>query len=318
MLHITNGESVIQSFRAAKLDGTYLSWLDVLHEGPVPDLPFDALAGVRARAIADLGWGDFERIRKAFSTRNAVLASYLDHEEVVLWFEHDLFDQLQLIQVLDWFAGRDLGRTRLSLINIGAFPGVEPFYGLGQLTGEQLASLTPTRLPVTLGQLALGKAAWKAFRSPSPSTLVGLLSRDTSALPFLRPALQRFIEEYPSVHNGLSRTEQQLLEATAAGGLRRADIFPASQQRETSRFLGDASAWLRLDLLASDPAPALRRLAADQYQITSQGRKLLDGSADWIRSRGGLDRWFGGVHLAGPDAAWRYDRERGLTAQTRA
>ncbi len=39
MLHITNGESVIHSFAAARLEGAYLSWLDVLYEGPQSDLP---------------------------------------------------------------------------------------------------------------------------------------------------------------------------------------------------------------------------------------------------------------------------------------
>ena len=34
------------------------------------------------------------------------------------------------------------------------------------------------------------------------------------------------------------------------------------------------------------------------------------GEADWIRDRGGIDLWLGGLHLHGADAAWRWDAGR--------
>ena len=52
----------------------------------------------------------------SFVERDEAIARSHNHEEVVLWFEHDLYDQLQLIQILDWFSHQDLGHTRLSLI----------------------------------------------------------------------------------------------------------------------------------------------------------------------------------------------------------
>jgi hypothetical protein len=304
MLHITNGESVIHSFAAARLEGAYLSWLDVLYEGPVPDLPHEALSDVRARAIAALGWGDDAAVRSAFAARDAVLAAlrdhHHDHDEIVLWFEHDLFDQLQLIQALAWFAEQGFGGTPLSLVYIASH--------------EQIPALLRERRPVTAGQLSLGRAAWKAFCAPEPQAIVELLSpnlsRDLLPLPFLSGALRRLLEEYPSTQNGLSRTEQQLLEAIASGKRERADIFLSSQQREESVFLGDSSAWLRLDRKTEGPAPALLKTAPDQYSLTPFGNRLLAGEADWIRGRGGIDLWLGGVHLTGSDAPWRWDRER--------
>jgi len=310
MLHITNGESVIHSFAAARLEGAYLSWLDVLYEGPVPDLPHEALSNVRARALSELGWGEEAGVRSAFAARDAVLAALRDHgehgehdhEEIVLWFEHDLFDQLQLIQALAWFADEGLGGTALSLVYIASH--------------EQIPALLRERRPVTADQLSLGRAAWKAFCAPEPQAIVELLStnfsRYLSPLPFLDGALRRLLEEYPSTQNGLSRTEQQLLEAIASGKRERADIFLSSQQREESIFLGDSSAWLRLDRKTEGPAPALVKTAPGQYRLTPFGNRLLAGEADWIRRHGGIDLWLGGVHLTGSDAAWRWDRERSM------
>lgn len=86
------------------------------------------------------------------------LESYIEHDEVVLWFEHDLFDQLLLMRQLDWCGRQDIGDRRLSLICIGEYPGVPDFIGLGQMTPDQLASLSAQREPLTRGQIALGQS----------------------------------------------------------------------------------------------------------------------------------------------------------------
>src|SRR5712691_11825056 len=128
MLHITNGHSV--GIPRTGIPGEVSYWLDVLHEGPVPaGLTLEQLSAVRAQFLADTGWGD---PRSDFARRDAQLAGWARHEEIVLWFKHDLYDQLQLIQILDWFAARDLDKTKLRLICIGEFPGITRFGGLGE------------------------------------------------------------------------------------------------------------------------------------------------------------------------------------------
>jgi hypothetical protein len=41
--------------------------------------------------------------------------------------------------------------------------------------------------------------------------------------------------------------------------------------------------------------------------LTEEGQNALVGQADWIKSKSGIDRWLGGVHLQGQEAAWRWD-----------
>ena len=72
-----------------------------------------------------------------------MLEDFRKFEEVVLWFEHDLYDQLQLIQLLDWFSHQEMGKIRLSIVQINSHAGVKDFQGLGQLSGSQLARLFP-------------------------------------------------------------------------------------------------------------------------------------------------------------------------------
>ncbi len=141
-----------------------------------PDLSLEELSRVRARFIADQGWGTQEEVSAAFARRDQTLARCTDYQVVTLWFEHDLYDQLQLIQLLDWFAQHSIGETQLSLICIDAFPGVDRFLGLGQLDAVQMASLYATRHEVTATELSLARTAWAAFRSPDPTSIGALLS----------------------------------------------------------------------------------------------------------------------------------------------
>src|SRR5437763_10352226 len=142
MLHITNGDSAAGGIRQTGLPGEVLSWIDVLHEGPVPqDLELDQLRTVRARFIASCGWATFEEAVGQFSRRDKVLEESLGQDEVVLWFEHDLYDQLQLIQILDWYAHQNLGRTKLTMICAAEY--------VGSSTVERLRERYPECQPVS-------------------------------------------------------------------------------------------------------------------------------------------------------------------------
>jgi hypothetical protein len=328
MLHVTNGDSVLASLESSGIAGEILPWRDVLHEGPVPaGCDLAQLSALRASFLADEYHGDLTSIQKEFATRDETLARASEHEVVVLWFEHDLFDQLQLLQVLDLLARERLPRTRLSLICIGEFPGLERFTGLGELTPEMLASLFPSRQTVSASILSLASDGWSAFRAPEPTRLTDLVQRDTSALPFLAPAIRRFFEQYPSVRNGLSRTEELILERLSEGPASLADLFIDSRQREAASFMGDLTFFRHAEGLSYKRQPLVRSVDAPSHrtdsqsparamlEITDTGRAVLEGAADAVRVNG-IDRWYGGVHLTGDEAEWRWSSEKETLVRT--
>src|SRR5262249_9750419 len=115
--------------------------------------------------------------------------------------------------------------------------------------------------------------------------------------------LRRFLEEYPSASNGLSRTEQQLLRVVSDGPLTKDQAFRASQNLEDAIFMGDLSFFNIVDALASAPHPLLTDHGT--LTVTHTAGDVLAGRTDHI-SLNGIDRWLGGVHLT--DAVtWRWD-----------
>ena len=319
LLHITNGSSAADGIQRSGVAGRVTQSADVLHEGPTPaGLPPERWRKVRARYLAESGYAGYDECLADLTAWDHAVDEAHTYDEVVLWFEHDLFDQLQLIRLLDGFASRDLGLTKLSLICIGEFPGIEPFHGLGQLTPEQMGSLLAARQPVTRAQLVLARHAWRVFCAPEPVGLEVALRRDTSALPFLAGALQRHLEEFPSTRNGLARTENQALAALdAAGGAASFEaLFGAVQQTEERIFMGDSSFHHCLVGLSTDPRRLIRleheptgSQRSQRVTLTATGQEVLAGRDDWVRIHG-VDRWLGGVHLHGREAQWRWDPDR--------
>lgn len=323
MLHIHNGDSAADIARKSSIPGEHLAWREALICGPVrPGLTETEWRTLRAKHLSEAYDLKFEDCAKDLREQQEALSKFSHHDEVVLWFEHDLFCQLHLVYLLNWFAGRDPGRTKLSLICVGEFPGVEDFRGLGQLTPDQLASLFPTRHQVTPAELKLAANAWAAYSSPDPREIQVLTDGDTSALPFLRPALEKHLARFPSTLNGLGRIENKALELIAGGASQFGPLFQAFGKAEPTYGLGDSQFWLLLRQLADAGQPLLRisngdgpipRLASgllkSSFALTAKGESVLRGRDDFV-ALNGIDTWLGGVYLTGPDTAWRWDQQQ--------
>jgi hypothetical protein len=317
MLHITNGDAAAGPLRTV-VPGRVLTSCDVLHEGPgraTPDLA--TWHAERSQFLAGDRHAELDRIQRELAAADDGIRSAGAEDETVLWFEHDLFDQLLLLRAMTLLPVD----ARASLICIGAFAGVTPFFGLGQLSGEQLRTLLPTRVAVTAEHRALAGRAWTAFQSPDPLRLLRIAADGgpdyDSRFPFLRAALTRFFEDYPSTRDGLSRTERAVLEALDAGVLSGHDLFVHSQRSEARPFMGDSTFFAivrdrsveRVPLVEIDGAAALHGWLDARFALTGAGRDVLAGHADAVRLNG-IDRWRGGVHLHGAESAWRWDRRR--------
>jgi hypothetical protein len=246
----------------------------VLHEGPVP-------AGLNRAAL----------------------------REVVLWFEHDLYDQLQFLQIVDRLPLD--GSPRLTAVADGEY--------LGHLPAAKFRDLFSTRREVTSAERLAARDAWNAFCSADPRAVLEVLPRVT-VLGHLPGALRRHLEQFPSMENGLSRTEQQALEVIARGVTRLSDVYVQShQRREAAIFMGDAGFLAHLSALVVGGDPLLQPTSLrgaspllaleDEVELTETGRRVLAGEVDRVR-RCGIDRWLGGVYLSGNGPVWRWDARR--------
>jgi hypothetical protein len=311
-LHVSNGD-------ATDLPGTGLArrilyWRDVLHEGPVPAVGTEQLRRIRADFLTRAGADDRGEGAAMFAERDRVLHDNRDGE-YVLWFEADLYDQLQIIQILARLAEYGVPARRISLLCIGEHPGIARFGGLGQLTAAQLRELPATGAcaRLTPAALALAGEAWQAFRAPQPDGLAVVAATRSPELRFLGEAFDRLSREYPAVRDGLSLTERRVLAAVATGAGDAGTTFVRAAGRETRPYLGDDWSFAIMDRFVTAPVPLLTADPAGEpvgpatrLRLSPAGARVLAGQADHV-TLNGLDRWIGGVHLHGRHAGWRWD-----------
>jgi len=309
IVHVCNGDSTADSLSLADLPGEIRVWADALDQGPL--LPVSDAEHWRLR-------GEFWSAR-GFRDSAGRLAAY-DHgvdeaagaEELILWFEHDLFDQLALIRLLARLARRGLP-AQLTIVSIDRHPEVPNFLGLGQLKPEQLAELWPRRTPLSRDAIDEAITAWIAVTAPDPRALPFLTKR-IKAMPFLAGAIERHLEEFPDPTSGLSRTERQVLAAVARGEAGAGAIVHAVQAIDPRYPITDGVLFWTLHTLsrcgfvagAPEGTATPGALAAVQVSVTPRGREALAGAIDRVHESG-IDDWRGGVRLSGKGPVWRWD-----------
>lgn len=328
-LHIRCGTDVKKTLENAGFSGEFLEYSNPFCQGPVivgPDM-------VEARATflsGYYGMHSYDETLKGLQAEEAELASAAQrYERVVLWFEHDSFDQLILIRLLSYFAENGSPEI-LELVELNHFPGSIRFIGIGQLPPEAIRMLWRTRKPVTDQQLALGKKAWEALCSSDPTSLAQLEQTPNLALPNLGKAVHRHLQELPSTVNGLGLTEIFILEALMEGHRTAGQIFrDLMVEKEPLPWLGDLMFWGILKAMTRASSPVIEVLSqsghpgtsADplagtcdwlstleprQINLTKLGSDVLAGKIDWLSLKPET-RWLGGIEIDASRSCWRWD-----------
>ena len=311
-LHISNGDST--DVPGTGLARRVVYWRDILHEGPVPEVAAGDLRQIRVDYLTGHEGVERAEAMRQFTERDQALEANRNRE-YVLWFEADLYDQLQITEVLARLADLGVPAERITLICIGERPGIAGFGGLGELTAEQLRELPDTNASARLTPAALELAtrAWAAFRAPSPEGLGAIAATRLGELRFLGEAFDRLSREYPAKRDGLSLTERRLLAAVADGAPDAGTAFVRAWARETRPYMGDSTCFSRMARMAEGPHPLLNLdppgrpvERATGVRLTEPGSRVLAGAADQV-GLNGIDRWIGGVHLQGHHVPWRWD-----------
>lgn len=226
--------------------------------------------------------------------------------------------------MLNWFAQQSFANTELSLICINQYPGVYGYTGLTSLNSVQISSLFKKRSEVTLGQLNLGKNAWDVLTGDDPRKVQRFYTPDFSSLPFLKDALSRFLDDFPSQSNGLSRTQRLVMQLANSNISKPQHLRYLFNKKEDRPFWSMQNFWREVKAMMSCDHPLI--LTADysplfdddelidpnQFKnkkifMTEIGHKVLRGKRDHLQLNG-IDRWIGGVHLR-DNNIWRRNNQ---------
>lgn len=234
-LHILNGDSTRLKFEQSRIKGTAAVWREVLSDGPLsvnfasPEFWqlrkafFTSFFGVVSNRYEEDVIAEFKRIEK-----------FNAYDEVVLWFEYDLFCQVNLMALLHWFKNQELAGTKISLICVGWEEGFEGLVGLGEIPTDDYPSLYERRRILGSNDFNLASDAYLAYCSEDPRDLETFILLPSNVFPYLNLALIAHLKRFPSSETGFNVIEQKIIDLLKEGN------------RSLKRLIGAILKWQNL------------------------------------------------------------------------
>jgi hypothetical protein len=292
VLHLLNGDATLAIFPPT-LPGERAVWRDIMVEGP----PVDDGAARGAWLAPWLGVAP-EEYERRWREGQALFARAGD-DDVVLWFEQDLFCAVNL-----WFVVARLpSSTPLWLV----FPPLsDARAGLATLPASELTELFERRRQLDPNARSEAERLWHAYAAGDPS----VLARTRSPLAFADEAIRLHLGRFPSTAHGLNETETATLRALVRGPRPFAELFRDVTQAPAHRRHGMGDVQYAAFVRELRPLIAVDDVATPfstwRVTLTHLGADVLDGRLDGLAPRT-LDRWLGGVHLRPGALCWRWD-----------
>jgi hypothetical protein len=298
VIHFHNGDVMSVRAKRAGIPGEHVPFRESMVAGPVR--PGDDFIGARARFLAAVYADDLLRVsNRLFEQEQMLHQATASADEVVLWFEHDLFCLVHLIYLLQ----------RLPIARTFVVWHDQP---LSELEPEELWKAYRRRRAATAEMASLARDAWRAYTSDDPTELNAFFNVASREFPFLGDGIALHAARFPSTRNGLGVVEQRVLEFIAEGSTDFDALFNRFWRAQPRFGFGDTEILRHVHMLAGRRLPLITLIEGSgtnktAFAITEQGQKTLAG-ADDIEANG-IDLWLGGAHLTAGNL-WKWDSQK--------
>ena len=292
-LHVLNGDATLALFRQSKVPGEIVVCREMMCEGKVKytkDLTefFESRAkhleyhyGIDKQTYFTNVVQELEKLDLSGSAA----------DEIVLWFEYDLFCQINMLFILHYLSSRLTTLPAISLVDLHHHP-----------TPEEFPQIFEQRIPLQPNDLTWAADVWDAWCMSTPQVLETVSKLPPGNLKYLPEAITAHLKRFPDINTGLSTIENYFLLRLVLGSYRWYDLYMLFwSELEIYGFTN-----FQLDILVHRMANAGVIEEHDQMlKITSLGREILEEEENYLDYASLEHRWLGGVRLAG--TPWRWD-----------
>lgn len=226
-LHVLNGDALAEKFPFA---GEKIICREALVDGPVDARDLDSFWAQRSTFLSSDNPDEYFKLVVKEYHRLKTDASVFN-----LWFEHDLFCQVNL-----WFTIHLLekSKTNASLYVVMPTDLTDPLWsGFGKMSNEELAKCCQARVLVEDDDKQLALALWNAYSTNDILELDKLSHQKSKAFPLLAEVCKAHLDRFPP--DGLGRPEKKLKSILEKGTMQFDTIFYEFRQTEGIYGFGD-------------------------------------------------------------------------------
>lgn len=289
-LHITNGDNFTQKLEKLQLKGEIITWREMLCEG---------------RTETNVGSESFWKTRFEFLHKNykvskswfvektlkeyRSLCNHKQQDQIILWFEYDLFCQVNLLAVLSWLKTYRR-HAEISLVCSGKEDDSDKLYGLGELSDEQLMNLYKNRKTLSQGDIEYADYVWQLYCSDNPIRLENLTDFEDYQFPYLADSIQAHLRRFPTIKNGLNAVENKILEIAAEHKPKNKKVL-LSLALENQGYYGFGD--LQYDRVITNLKPLFSSF--NPVKLTRKGKDILDRKTSYYSFIRDNEAYLGGA-----------------------
>ncbi|PCJ94838.1 MAG: DUF1835 domain-containing protein [Flavobacteriaceae bacterium] len=289
LLHITNGDSFTEKLKSLNIKGDIITWREMLCEG---------------KTLNNVGSESFWKTRFEFFHKNykvskskfiegtlkeyRSLCNHKKQDQIVLWFEYDLFCQINMLAVLSWLKTHRK-YAQVSLVCSGKEDESDKMYGLCDLNNEHLHKLYDERTILSQDDIEYADYVWQLYCSDNPIRLENLTDFNKYQFDYLSGAIKTHLKRFPTIKNGLNEVENHILNlAIEHKPLNRKGLMTSVLQNQGLYGFGDA----QYDRIISSLKPLFTSF--NPVRVTKKGKEILKGSANYYSAIRDNELYLGG------------------------
>jgi len=276
-LHITNGDSLTNYLRELDFNEDILTWREMLCEG---------------KTLTNVGSESFWKTRFEFLNKNykvskswfiektlkeyRSLCNHKQQDEIVLWFEYDLFCQINMLAVISWLKTHRK-YANISLVCSGNEDDTDKLYGFGELDDAYLVQLFENRTELKQDDIEYADYIWQLYCSDSPLPLENAHKfNPESPFVYLESAIKAHLLRFPSIENGLNHIENNILKTANEHTFANQNEFVANLLTHQENYgFGDIQYVNKLE--------SLKKLftSFDPVKLNKTGKKVLQNQTNY-------------------------------------
>jgi hypothetical protein len=193
--HILNGGSLANIFPSAHLDGEIIIDREALIDGDLQGNDLAEFWKVRAAYIEIPIEEYYDAVVREFDK----ILTAPDDTEFNLWFEYDLFCQVNMWFVLSLLADLPIKKNVYAVYSSFLPRNDRNFWNAyGSATPEQLIQSFNDRIFLTEIDIQQGKQLWKAYKNANLTELKSLSKNQSPGFPYLQEVVDAHIERFPN------------------------------------------------------------------------------------------------------------------------
>ena len=208
ILHITNGDSLTNYLKELDYKGEFLTWREMLCEGPtIPLIDSKEFYAIRRSFLSKtykIPTSDYN-----FDETIKLLDANGSYDEIHLWFEYDLFCHINLIACISLLHQKEIKKP-IYLICSGRVDGEKNLKGLPELSPAQLKKEYNNRIRLEASDIELAVALWRTYCGKDHTIFKPYITQNSN-FKYLSNCLKAHVKRFPNSESGLSTIEEHIL-----------------------------------------------------------------------------------------------------------